>query len=144
MDQVLFDGCFVCGPGTRCGLKATFKNLPDGEVEGIFTPDEQHCGYEDVVHAGVLVGFLDETLGRVCFPRDKYYLTQSLNVKFKCAASSNIRLRAFAKLKRVSKKHFTAEGKVFGPAGEVIAEAEGKFIFMDSAVVKRVSGREGS
>ncbi len=139
MEQVLFDGCFVCGPDTRCGLKATFKNLPGGEVEGVFTPDEQHSGYEGVVHTGVIVGFLDETMGRVCFSMDKYYLTQSLNVIFKCAASSNIRLRAFAKLRRSTRRHFTAEGKVFGPSGEVIAEAEGRFVLMDGAVVKKIA-----
>ena len=83
MDQILFSGCFVCGPDNECGLKSTFKTLKTGEVEGVFTPDVKHCGYEGVVHGGIIMGFLDEVLGRLAFTRDRLFLTHTLEVTFR-------------------------------------------------------------
>ncbi|MDF1537169.1 MAG: hypothetical protein P1S46_11885, partial [bacterium] len=71
MEQVLFPGCFVCGPDNECGLKAAFRTLENGDIEGRFTPEKRHCGYEGIVHGGVIMGFLDEVLGRVAFARDR-------------------------------------------------------------------------
>ena len=83
MEQIFFDGCFGCGPDNESGLKATFRNMKDGGVEGFYTPQQHHCGYRDVVHIGPITGFISEVMGRVVFQKDQYYLTQSMNVTFK-------------------------------------------------------------
>ena len=57
MEQTPFEGCFGCGPDNEFGLKATFRNMSDGGVEGFFTPQQHHCGYSDVVHVGPISGF---------------------------------------------------------------------------------------
>jgi len=138
MDQASFDGCFGCGPDNKHGLKATFRNLENGDVEGIFIPEENHCGYQDAVHIGPIVGFISETLGRLSFQKNLYYLTQHLTVNFKCSVSPGVKLRSFATLKKQTGKHFTGEAKVFGPDGELIATGEGRFHYMDTARVKKV------
>ncbi len=52
MDQILFSGCFVCGPDNDCGLKSTFRTLDTGEVEGVFTPDVKHSDTREWFMAG--------------------------------------------------------------------------------------------
>ena len=141
MEQIPFDGCFGCGPDNEFGLKATFRNMSDGGVEGFFTPQQNHCGYNDVVHVGPIAGFLSEVLGRVAFHRDLYYLTQSMNITFKCSVSPGVRLHAMAKVKKYSKSHFTAEATIYGPEGEVIATGEGQFVTMQKAEAKRIAGK---
>ena len=141
MEQIPFDGCFGCGPDNPCGLKATFRNMSDGGVEGFFTPHEHHCGYNDVVHVGPIAGFLSEVLGRLAFHRDLYYLTRSMNVTFKCSVSPGVRLHAMASLKKSTSSHFSAEASVYGPEGELIATAEGHFITMKRAEAKKVVGK---
>ena len=141
MEQTPFEGCFGCGPDNESGLKATFRNMSDGGVEGFFTPQQHHCGYNDVVHIGPITGFLSEVLGRLAFHQDQYYLTQSLNVTFKCSVSPGVKLYAMARLKKSSKSHFTAEGGIYGPAGELIATGEGRFVTMKRAEVKRIAGK---
>jgi hypothetical protein len=142
MDQIPFDGCFGCGPDNKYGLRATFRNMSDGGVEGFFTPQQQHCGYCDVVHIGPIAGFLSEAMGRVVFQKDQYYLTQSMNITFKCSVSPGVKLHAMAKLKRYFKTHFTAEATVYGPDGEIIATGEGRFVAMEKAEAKKVAGKE--
>ena len=141
MEQTPFKGCFGCGPDNDCGLKATFRNMGDGGVEGFFTPQQHHCGYSDVVHVGPISGFLSEVLGRLAFHKDQYYLTQSMNVTFKCSVSPGVRLHAMAKLKKYSRTHFTAEANIYGPEGELIATGEGRFVTMRKAEAKRIAGK---
>lgn len=138
MEQIPFDGCFGCGSDNEHGLKATFRNMGDGGVEGFYTPQQHHCGYRDVVHVGPIAGFISEVLGRVVFQKDQYYLTQSMNISFKCSVSPGVKLHAMAKLKKYSKSHFSAEATVYGPEGEVIAIGEGQFITMPKAEAKKV------
>src|SRR5687767_14379073 len=54
--------CFVCGGENPRGLDVRF------EVEGPtvltrFVPHQDHCGYNDRVHGGVMAALLDEVMG---------------------------------------------------------------------------------
>jgi len=144
MEQIPFEGCFGCGPDNEYGLQATFRNMSDGGVEGFFTPTQHHCGYCDAVHIGPIAGFLSEVMGRLALTRDQYYLTQSMNITFKCSVSVGTRLHGMARLKKHHKTHFTAEGEVYGPEGELVATGEGRFVTMERAQVKRIAGKEKS
>jgi acyl-CoA thioesterase FadM len=141
MEQISFNGCFGCGQNNDSGLKATFRTLKDGGVEGVFIAAHHHCGYKDSVHVGPLVGFLSEAMGRLAFGMDLYYLTHTLSVIFRCAVSPGVKIRAFATMKRHSGHHLTAEAKMYGPGGELIADAEGKFVLLDRPEVKRRIGK---
>lgn len=138
LDQLLFSGCFVCGPDNEYGLKARFTTLETGGVEGVFTPDRKHCGYEGIVHGGILMGFLDEVLGRLAFTRDRLFLTHTLEVTFRKAASPGMPLMAVAKETGWSKRKFTAEGTITDHEGDVVATARGTFLIMSEKMEKTV------
>ena len=138
MDQISFAGCFVCGPDNRCGLKAQFRNLEDGRVEGTFIADDVHCGYEGIVHGGVIMGFLDEALGRLAFQQDRLFLTHTLEVSFRKAAAPGDTLRAVASLVEWSRRQFTCEGELYDPDGEIVATARGRFLVMNEKMEKEL------
>lgn len=144
MDQITFKGCFGCGPTNDSGLKATFREMEDGRIEGIFVANEKHIGYPDSVHVGPLVGFLSEVMGRLAFTKDLYYLTQSIQVTFFSAVSPGVKIRAFASMKRHIGHHLMAEAKMYGPGGELIAEAEGKYSLSDRPTIKKWVGKSAS
>jgi uncharacterized protein (TIGR00369 family) len=138
VEQILFPGCFVCGPDNDCGLKATFQTVDSGDVEGLFIPDTVHCGYEGMVHGGILMGFLDEVLGRLAFARDKLFLTHTLEVTFRKAASPNKPLKAVAREINWSRKKFTAEGTLTDEVGDVVATAKGTFLIMSEIMENEI------
>jgi uncharacterized protein (TIGR00369 family) len=138
LDQLLFSGCFVCGPDNECGLKSTFRSCKDGSVEGEFTPDVKHAGYEGVVHGGIIMGFLDEVLGRLAFNRDRLFLTHTLEVTFRKAASPGNRLKAVAREEDWSSRRFKATGTVTDEDGNVIATAKGTFLVMTEKMEKEL------
>ncbi len=141
MDQISFEGCFGCGPTNDAGLKAVFRTMEDGRVEGVFVAGQQHIGYPDSVHVGPLVGFLSETMGRLAFQKNLYYLTRSIEVTFKSAVSPGVQIRAFATLKRIHGDHLSAEAKMYGPGGQIIAEAEGKYLLSKRPTIKKWVGK---
>jgi uncharacterized protein (TIGR00369 family) len=138
VDQILFPGCFVCGPDNECGLKATFRTVESGDVEGFFIPDSRHCGYEGMVHGGVLMGFMDEVLGRLAIARDKLFLTHTLEVTFRKAAAPDRPLKAVAREINWSRRKFTAEGTLTDEEGDVIATAMGTFLIMSEVMEKSI------
>jgi hypothetical protein len=56
--------CLVCGLKNDFGLHASFYELDNGELLGVFTPGDQHQGYPDRLHGGIATAILDETVGR--------------------------------------------------------------------------------
>ena len=138
MDQLLFSGCFVCGPDNECGLKSTFRTLETGEVEGAFTPDVKHAGYEGVVHGGIIMGFLDEVLGRLAFNRDRLFLTHTLEVTFRKSASPGKQLKAVAQEEEWSSRKFRATGTVTDEEGKIVATAKGTFLVMSEKMEKEL------
>jgi len=138
MQQVSFKGCFVCGPDNKCGLKASFSTVGDDRVEGYFTPDTAHSGYENTIHGGIIMSFLDETLGRLAFTRDRLFLTHTLEVTFRKAAVPGVQLKAVGELKKWSTRQFTTEGVVTDPTGDVIATARGRFLVMSETMEKKL------
>lgn len=58
--------CFACGPDNPIGLKIRFR-LDDGRVTARFTPDENHVGYENTVHGGIIYSALDDVMANVLY-----------------------------------------------------------------------------
>ena len=143
MEQILFPGCFVCGPDNEWGLKGTFETLPSGEVKGVFTPDQRHCGYEGIVHGGIIMGFMDEVLGRLALARDRLFLTRTLEVTFRKAAAPDRPLTAVAREVEWSRKKFTAEGTMTDESGTVVAAARGTFLLMSEGMERKLLNEGG-
>ena len=84
------------------------------------------------------MGFLDEVLGRVAFARDRMFLTHTLEVSFRKAATPGKPLKAVAKETDWSKRKFTAEGTLTDEDGEVVATAKGVFLVMSEKMEKEL------
>lgn len=58
--------CFVCGPDNPLGLRLSFRM--DGDVcRAEFTPGPFHCGYENLVHGGMVYSALDDVMANWLF-----------------------------------------------------------------------------
>jgi uncharacterized protein (TIGR00369 family) len=112
--------------------------MEDGVVEGAFVPDEHHCGYEGIVHGGVIMGFLDEVLGRLSFQEEKLFLTHTLEVSFRKAAAPGKRLTATARIVDRSRRQYRSEGELVDDDGEVVATAKGRFLYMNESMEEKL------
>lgn len=68
-EQVPFEAatmCFACGPDNPIGLNIRFS-LVEGRCHGEFTATENHVGYENTVHGGIIYSALDDVMANVLY-----------------------------------------------------------------------------
>lgn len=122
--------CFVCGMKNPIGLKASFYNLENGEVAGVFRADEEHQGYPDTLHGCITVGLLEEAIGRAIRTRyDQEVLgaTVEFHVRYKAQIPLHQPLRIIARVTRDARKIYEGSAELKLADGTVAAQADGKF-----------------
>jgi uncharacterized protein (TIGR00369 family) len=120
--------CYVCGKKNPIGLAVDFEI--DADVRSIharFTPLNDHQGYENIVHGGILSALLDEAMAKLAFSIGIPVVTAEMTVKFKAPATPGEELTISGKLTQETKRLILSEAKIErGPV--VIAEATGKLL----------------
>jgi len=74
--------CFACGPDNPIGLKIHFKF--DGEVcTAEFTPNENHVGFQDTVHGGIIYTALDDVTANILYQQGRKAHTARCEVRYR-------------------------------------------------------------
>jgi uncharacterized protein (TIGR00369 family) len=124
--------CLVCGRDNPAGLRARFYELEDGELLGVFQPQEVHQSYPGRLHGGIASTVLDETIGRamnIANP-DEWGVTVELTVRFRKPVPLDEEIHAIARITRDSKRIFEGTGEIVLADGTVAVEASGKYMKM--------------
>jgi hypothetical protein len=82
-DLILDDDqmCFCCGPKNPIGLKLRFENLEDGRTRTVWRPRQEHQGFKDIVHGGLVATVLDEVMIRMLYHRGIPAVTGTMETK---------------------------------------------------------------
>ncbi|MBN3037841.1 MAG: PaaI family thioesterase [Candidatus Omnitrophica bacterium] len=119
--------CFVCSKDNPLGLRAHFF-FQDGQVQGEFTPNENHQGPRNLMHGGLISALLDEAMSALIITGLNIdAATASLEVRFKNPARINEKLIIKAKLLNQHRRMNTASATVEREDGTIVAEGKGKF-----------------
>ncbi len=118
--------CFVCGRENPFGLKLNFYEPSPGEVVVDYTVPEHYQGYPGVVHGGVVAAMLDEVTGRVHMGGNppRFMFTARLNVRYRKNVPVGEPLRIIGHAGKSHERTAIATGQIFGPDGDLLAEAE--------------------
>lgn len=83
VDMTLDDDqmCFCCGVKNPIGLKLAFENLPDGHTRTLWRPRQEHQGFKDIIHGGLVATVLDEVMIRMLCHHGISAVTGSLETK---------------------------------------------------------------
>jgi acyl-coenzyme A thioesterase PaaI-like protein len=132
--------CFVCGRENPYGLKLEFYETAPGEVVVEYTVPEQFQGYPGVVHGGVVAAMLDEVTGRVHMggnpPRFMY--TARLDVRYRKNVPIGQPLRIIGHAGKKKERTAIATGQIFGPEGDLLAEADAVLVNVPDELVSQV------
>ncbi len=118
--------CFVCGRENLYGLKLNFYETQPGEVVVEYTVPEHYQGYPGVVHGGVVAAMLDEVTARVHMGGDppRFMFTARLEIRYHKNVPIGIPLKIVGYAGKSKERTALASGKIFGPEGDLLAEAE--------------------
>lgn len=76
--------CFACGKDNPIGLRIKFK-LNDGQVTAEFTPNENHVGFQNTVHGGIIYSALDDVMANVLYQQNRKAHTARCEIRYRRA-----------------------------------------------------------
>jgi acyl-coenzyme A thioesterase PaaI-like protein len=120
--------CFVCGPENPLGLRLAFRL--DGEVcRAEFKPGPFHCGYDRLVHGGIIYSALDDVMANWLFLKGIRGHTARCEIRYREPVELGDELRLEGRLVRRKGRLVLMSGKAIRPADDaVVAEADGTFM----------------
>lgn len=76
--------CFACGKDNPVGLHIEF--LVDGDTcTAEFTPNENHVGWDDTVHGGIVYSALDDVTANVLYQQNRKAHTARCEIRYRQA-----------------------------------------------------------
>ena len=119
--------CFVCGLENQFGLKLSFYIDEQDQVVSEINVPEHFQGYPGVVHGGIVATMLDETLARAVMADDpnRFMFTGRLTTRYRKPAPLGVPLKLVGKVLRDRGRVAECASYLYGPDGELYAEAEG-------------------
>ncbi len=129
--------CFVCGLHNPFGLQLRFFNSAPGEVSADFTVPEQYQGYPGVVHGGIVAAMLDEIAGRSQMGGDppRFMYTARLDIRYRKNVPVGQPLLLVGKAGPSKRRTATASGAIYGPDGDLLAEAQAVLVNIPADVI---------
>jgi acyl-coenzyme A thioesterase PaaI-like protein len=120
--------CFACGPDNPIGLKIDFT-LNDGVVTAEFTANNNHVGYENTVHGGIIYAALDDVMANVLYLQNIKAHTARCEIRYRrpLEVGHRIHLRGWIESER--RRLFVLKGEArLADGDEIVADAEASFM----------------
>lgn len=80
-----FRHCFICGWDNPEGLHIPVEE-DEGTARAEWVADANHCGYNDIVHGGILVALMDDVMAHALCSLDLDTVTAHLEVDYRSPA----------------------------------------------------------
>ena len=132
--------CFVCGLANHNGLQLRFYETGPGEVTADYTVPDHFQGYPGVVHGGIVTAMLDEVTGRAHMhgEQTRFMFTAKLEIRFRKNVPVGEPLRVVGQVEKSKSRMASSTGKIYGPDGDLLAEAKALLINLPEDAIKDV------
>jgi acyl-coenzyme A thioesterase PaaI-like protein len=74
--------CFACGPDNPIGLKIEF-HVDGDECTAEFTPTENHVGFQNTVHGGIIYTALDDVTANILYQQGRKAHTARCEIRYR-------------------------------------------------------------
>lgn len=120
--------CFVCGPANPIGLNLTFQL--DGDIcWSEWTPGENHCGYDEVTHGGLIYSALDDVMANWIFLKGKRAYTAKCEIRYKQALPIGTTVLLEGECVTERRRLVVLKGRMIRKdTGETVAETDASFM----------------
>ena len=132
--------CFGCSPRNTSGLQMTFYTNKKAVYSKVKVPDHL-CGWNNLVHGGVLTTILDEIMSwSAIYLLKRVSMTKSMSVDFLKPVYVGNPLKAEGTvLEKKGKHEALMQGRIYNNDDVCCASATGTFAVFSPAVAKRLS-----
>lgn len=134
--------CFVCGLENDFGLHLSFYFDEQNRVISETQFDARYQGYPGVVHGGIVATALDETLARAVMYEDpnRFMFTGRLTTRYRKPVPLERPVRLVGEVLKDRGRMAECAAKLYGPDGDLLAEAEGLMVEIPDEVSNETYG----
>jgi len=91
--------CFACGEDNPIGLRIRFS-LEGDTCVGEFTPGDNHVGWEDTIHGGILYAALDDVTANCLYLQGRKAHTARCEIRYRQPVRIGERLKLIGRVER--------------------------------------------
>ncbi len=120
--------CFACGQDNPVGLKIRFD--VDGDVcTAEFTPNENHVGFQDTVHGGIIYTALDDVTANILYQQGRKAHTARCEIRYRQPARVGEALKLKGWIENEKRRLVILKGEIRRAADDVVvADCESSFM----------------
>ena len=122
--------CFACGPKNPFGLKLSFREQDDTYLSE-FTGQQQHQGYDGIMHGGIVSTLLDEIMARYLYAKGMNAVTARLEIRYNKPTPIGVPLLLKGRITKNKGRIYETEGTIELPDGTVTAQGTAKVFIID-------------
>lgn len=130
MEQQIEDApmCFACGPQNPIGLKIRFD--VEGDVcTAKFTPNENHVGFSDTVHGGIIYTALDDVTANILYQQGRKAHTARCEIRYRQPARVGEALKIKGWIESERRRLIILKGEIRRASDDVVvADCESSFM----------------
>jgi len=120
--------CFACGVDNPIGLQISFT-MKDGRCSGRFTANENHVGYENTVHGGIIYSALDDVMANVLYLQDIKAHTARCEIRYRKPLEVGQTINLSGWIDNQRRRLIVLKGEARTTEGDVlIADCEASFM----------------
>ncbi len=122
----VFPTCYVCGSDNPLGLHVTFAPAPDGTARADYTAREEHVGWPETIHGGIMFTLMDEALAWALCYAGLRGVTARAETRFREPVRPGDRLAILGRVLEQDRKivRARAELRSGGDGGRLVAELD--------------------
>ncbi|MEJ2129968.1 MAG: PaaI family thioesterase [Woeseiaceae bacterium] len=120
--------CFACGVDNPIGLKIRFD--VEGDVcTAEFTPNENHVGFSDTVHGGIIYTILDDVTANILYQQGRKAHTAKCEIRYRQPVRVGQRLMLRGWIENERRRLIMLKGEVRRADDDVlVADCESSFM----------------
>jgi len=122
--------CFACGPKNPFGLKLSFREQDDTYISE-FTGQQQHQGYDGIMHGGIVSTLLDEIMARYLYTKGMNAVTARLEIRYNKPTPIGVPLLIKGRITKSKGRLYEMEGTIELPDGTITAQGTAKVFVID-------------
>lgn len=128
------NNCFACGPENPIGLRIEFRLDAEGVCHAEFTPGDNHEGFYNVTHGGILFSALDDVMANWLFLQGIRGYTARCEIRYREPTPTHTRLLLEGRCEKRKSRMVQLRGIARrADTGNVVAEAEALFMIERNA-----------
>ena len=122
--------CFACGPDNPIGLRIQFT-LEGERVTAQFTANENHVGYENTVHGGIIYSALDDVMANVLYLQNIKAHTARCEIRYRQPLEVGRTVNLIGWIESRRRRLVVLKGEArLADTDELVADADAKFMLV--------------